>query len=304
MYPLTGSSNDPLGKVPPAPLTTGRRRTAAASRRPRPNSKARSFAPRTRTARDRSRCATYASARHVTAPGSGVGRADPRDCAAGGVTAPVSRDLDSGGPNASRFASLTETCSRPRFPPYLPAAISFWRKVSTVVSRSFTLETEVSGGTDPRDASSGPVSSQPPPTLGSLASAMLKWNRQIQRPGRPALRRPRLAAPSTDQPPIGSSGMSITDRSEATAEALAQVSGVEPVTPPPPAAKEARAKPRGPRKRFNYTSHSAQGDSARALPTLSRVPLTGGCPRRHAHPRPSVPVPEQPSRPHRRPGLL
>lgn len=97
--------------------------------------------------------------------------------------APAPAEPASAGPRdraARRPASPRgELCARPRVPAYLPAATSFSRNVSTVVSRSFILEMAGPGGADSADGRSGALSAQPPPASALLASAMLESNRQI-----------------------------------------------------------------------------------------------------------------------------
>lgn len=63
----------------------------------------------------------------------------------------------------------------PLVPTYLLSETSFWRKVSTMVSKSFTLEVVVSSGSASGDDPSGPLSAA---SLSRLTSAMLKLNRQ------------------------------------------------------------------------------------------------------------------------------
>lgn len=79
--------------------------------------------------------------------------------------------------------------------PYLPAATSFWRKVSTRVSRSFTLGMAAPGGTAGHDPS-GPFSSQPPSAWTRRAAAMLNPTAKSNGLPRPAPRGPPLAGPA------------------------------------------------------------------------------------------------------------
>lgn len=97
-----------------------------------------------------------------------------------------------------------------------------------MVSRSFILEMVVSGGADPGEDPSGPCSSQPLATLTSLASAMLKWNRQIERSRPPRPPGPPIGCARHWTLPIGSGGMPITEpprRGHRRGRGLAQVRG-------------------------------------------------------------------------------
>lgn len=131
----------------------------------------------------------------------------------------------------------------PLVPTYLLSATSFWRKVSTMVSRSFTLEMVVSPGTASGGERSGPFSAA---SLSWLTSAMLKLNRQNER----------VLQPLPTGPPIGGQGMPVTEPDgagqspETRSKQLGLRSGKEDET----RKKTQKPKFRGSIKTFNYIS--------------------------------------------------